>query len=62
MFIKRLFASPQNLFTTSDAQRDTAIEEGERLMIDEDGNAAINIDCQSVEEDFLRHVAQLKEV
>lgn len=62
MFLKRLFASPQNLFAASDAQRDAAIEEEERLMIDEDGNAAINLDCPEVEQDFLQHVAQLKEI
>lgn len=37
-----------------------AIEDGERIVIDEDGNAGVNINCPAVMEDFSRHVEALK--
>lgn len=58
---RHLFSSPQNLFNVSNQQeREASVEAEQRLMIDEDGNASVNIACPDVESDFLKHVDQLE--
>jgi len=37
-----------------------AVEDGDRIIIDQDGNASVNFKSKAVREDFLRHVAALK--
>ncbi len=61
--IKQLFASPERLLNVIDRNKvQESIEEGERIIIDEDGNASVNIHCPAVVEDFARHVEALKRV
>ncbi|OON41708.1 hypothetical protein BTJ39_00635 [Izhakiella australiensis] len=58
---RHLFSSPQDLFNVSNQQeREASVEAEQRLMIDEDGNASVNIACPDVEADFLKHVDQLE--
>jgi len=56
-----LFSSPESLLQVM-SQRDIAesIEEGERILIDEDGSAMVNFSSAEVHEDFARHVNALK--
>jgi hypothetical protein len=61
--IKQLFASPERLLNVIDRNKvQESIEDGERIIIDEDGNASVNINCPAVVEDFARHVEALKRV
>lgn len=62
-FLKNLFSSPEGLLTVMSHQEiEEAKEEGERIFIDEDGGATINIGSIAVKEDFARHVATLRYV
>jgi len=56
-----LFSSPESLLQVM-SQRDIAesIEEGARILIDEDGSARVNFSSAEVHEDFARHVNALK--
>jgi len=38
-----------------------AKEEGERILIDEDGGASVNLRSSEVQQDFARHVAALRD-
>lgn len=60
-FIMSLFSSPDSLLQVM-SQRDIeeSIEEGERIIIDEDGSASVNINSNEVHSDFARHVNALK--
>ena len=60
-FIFSLFSSPEFLLQVM-SQNDIAesIEEGERILIDEDGCAMVNISSTEVHADFARHVNTLK--
>jgi hypothetical protein len=61
--IKQLFASPERLLNVIDRNKvQESIEDGERIIIDEDGNASVNINCPAVVEDFARHVEALKRI
>lgn len=62
-FFLALFSSPESLLQVM-SERDIAesIEEGECILIDEDGSASVNICSPQVREDFARHVATLKRV
>ena len=56
-----LFASPErllNVMSRNDMQE--AKDDGERILIDEDGAASVNLHSDEVHEDFARHVAMLK--
>ena len=58
--IKHFFSSPEkllNVMSRSDMQE--AKEEGERILIDEDGAASVNLCSREVQQDFARHVATL---
>lgn len=62
-FFLTLFSSPESLLQVM-SKRDIAesIEGGERILIDDDGSASVNICSPEVREDFARHVATLKRV
>ncbi|AMO48493.1 hypothetical protein GA0061071_104314 [Kosakonia oryzendophytica] len=56
-----LFASPDRLLQVmSHGEIQDAIEDGDRILVDADGNTSVNIRCQRVQEDFKRHVDALK--
>lgn len=56
-----LFASPERLLQViSQGEVQDAIDDGERIIIDADGNAMVNIQCAQVQQDFQRHVDMLK--
>lgn len=58
--IKHFFSSPEkllNVMSGSDIQE--AKEEGDRILIDEDGAASVNLSSTEVQADFARHVASL---
>lgn len=59
--IASVFTSPErllNAMSRNDMQE--AKNDGERILIDEDGAASVNLQSQEVHEDFARHVAMLK--
>lgn len=61
--IRSLFSSPDRLLDVmSRADMLEAKEEGERILIDEDGNASVNFNSPEVHSDFKRHVNTLKDV
>ncbi|WP_312982874.1 hypothetical protein [Atlantibacter sp.] len=56
-----LFSSPEKLLQViSQGDVQDAIDDGERIIIDGDGNAMVNIHCVQVQQDFERHVETLK--
>ena len=59
--ITNLFASPESLLNQM-SQNDIqdAKDDGERILIDEDGMASVNLESKEVHEDFARHVEMLK--
>lgn len=60
-FLFSLFSSPESLLQVmSQRNFEETIEEGERIIIDEDGIAMVNITSHEVREDFSRHVHTLK--
>ncbi|QKJ88394.1 hypothetical protein PMPD1_3477 [Paramixta manurensis] len=61
-FLRNLFASPEQLLAVcSRHERMEARQEGQRILIDEDGNVSVNTDSQEAQEDFARHVAALRD-
>lgn len=60
-FLFSLFSSPETLLQVmSKRDIEESIEEGERILIDEDGGATVNIASPEVHQDFARHVNMLK--
>ncbi|WP_338561463.1 hypothetical protein [Erwinia sp. E_sp_B04_7] len=60
-FLCSLFSSPESLLQVmSQNDIEESIEEGERILIDEDGGATVNIHSPEVQEDFARHINILK--
>ncbi|WP_312947110.1 hypothetical protein [Superficieibacter sp.] len=58
---RSLFTSPEKfLQVINHHDIEESIEDGERILIDDDGNATVNIRCRAVQEDFARHVNSLK--
>jgi len=58
--IRSLFSSPEKLLSVlsrSDIQ--DLYEDGERVLINEDGGASVNTLCREVQRDFAGHVATL---
>jgi predicted ABC-class ATPase len=58
-----VFSSPERLLNVmSRSDMEEAREEGERILIDEDGAASVNLCSNDVKADFSRHVQSLKSV
>jgi len=56
-----LFSSPESLLQVMSQQEIIeAVEDGDRIIIDQDGNASVNYKSNEVRQDFLRHVNALK--
>lgn len=56
-----LFSSPESLLQVmSNQEIIEAVEDGDRIIIDQDGNASVNYKSHEVRQDFLRHVNALK--
>lgn len=62
-FFMSLFSSPESLLQVM-SQQDMreSIEEGDRIIIDEDGNASVNPLSPKVQRDFSHHVKTLKDI
>ncbi len=61
--IRSLFSSPEKLLQVMDRNDiEESITEGERIIIDEDGGATVNIFSEEVQQDFASHVDALKRV
>lgn len=61
--IRSLFSSPEKLLQVMDRDDiEESITEGERIIIDEDGGATVNIFSEEVQQDFASHVDALKRV
>lgn len=62
-FVKSVFASPEKFLQIMTRQDiNDSIAEGERIIIDENGNISVNTLSEEVHEDFARHVNMLKGV
>ncbi|MFX2620144.1 hypothetical protein V6182_17485 [Enterobacter asburiae] len=60
-FFLSLFSSPEYLLQVMSQQEIIeAVEDGDRIIIDQDGNASVNYKSNEVRQDFLRHVNMLK--
>lgn len=56
-----LFSSPESLLQVISHQEIIeAVEDGDRIIIDQDGNATVNFKSSEVRKDFIRHVNALK--
>jgi hypothetical protein len=56
-----IFASPESLLEVISRQDIIeSVEDGDRIIIDMDGNASVNFKSGEVRQDFLRHVNALK--
>ncbi|KEP73614.1 hypothetical protein HR12_04020 [Microbacterium sp. SUBG005] len=56
-----LFPAPESLLQVMSHQEIIeAVEDGDRIIIDQDGNASVNYKSHEVRQDFLRHVNALK--
>ncbi|EKS6544102.1 hypothetical protein ACV4P1_002122 [Enterobacter hormaechei] len=56
-----LFSSPESLLQVMSHQEIIeAVEDGDHIIIDQDGNASVNYKSHEVRQDFLRHVNALK--
>lgn len=59
--LRSLFASPDKLLQVmSHNEIQDSIEDGERIVVDADGNVSVNVHCKRVQEDFKHHVDALK--
>ncbi|WP_333849481.1 hypothetical protein [Leclercia sp.] len=59
--VMSIFSSPESLLQVMSQQEIIeAVEDGDRIIIDQDGNASVNYKSKEVREDFLRHVNALK--
>jgi len=62
-FLSSLFSSPESLLQVMSQQdMKESIEEGDRIIIDEDGNASVNPLSPEVQRDFQDHVKRLKDI
>lgn len=56
-----VFSSPESLLQVMSQQEIIeAVEDGDRIIIDQDGNASVNFRSKEVRQDFLRHINALK--
>lgn len=62
-FMTSIFKSPEKLLSDmSCSDMNDALEEGERIIINADGAAAVNFQAREVHENFAVHVSRLKGV
>ncbi|ORM71437.1 hypothetical protein HA48_15760 [Pantoea wallisii] len=62
-FLISLFSSPESLLQVMSRQDiRESIQDGDRIIIDEDGNASVNPLSPEVQQDFLEHVNTLKDI
>lgn len=62
-YVLSVFSSPEKFIQLMSRQDiNEAIADGDRIIIDEDGNASVNVTSDEVREDFARHVNALKGV
>lgn len=62
-FFSSVFSSPESLLQVMSQQdMKESIEEGDRIIIDEDGNASVNPLSPKVQRDFKQHVDSLKDI
>ncbi|WES70456.1 hypothetical protein [Superficieibacter sp. HKU1] len=60
-WFRSLFTSPEKfLQVINHHDIEESIEDGERILVDDDGNATVNVHCRAVQDDFDRHVNALK--
>jgi len=60
-FCMAIFSSPESLLQVMSQQEIIeAVEDGDRIIIDQDGNASVNFKSSDVRKDFIRHVNALK--
>lgn len=60
-FFMSIFSSPESLLQVMNQQEIIeAVEDGDRIIIDQDGNASVNFKSKEVLKDFQRHVNALK--
>ncbi|MBK0002684.1 MULTISPECIES: hypothetical protein [Erwiniaceae] len=58
-----LFASPESLLQVMSRQDIMeSIQEGDRIIVDEDGNVSVNPTSPEVQDVFFQHVQTLKDV
>lgn len=59
--MRSLFTSPEKLLQVmSQDDVQDSIDDGDRIVIDENGSAMVNIHSKEVQKDFARHVQALK--
>ncbi|QZY92181.1 hypothetical protein K7H94_10800 [Pantoea dispersa] len=57
------FSSPESLLQVMSRQDiRESIQEGDRIIIDEDGNASVNPLSPQVQQDFADHIKRLKDI
>lgn len=56
-----VFASPESLLQViSQEEMIESVEDGDRIIIDQDGNASVNFKSKEVSQDYKRHINALK--
>ena len=59
--IRSVFTSPEKLLQVINrSEIEDSLAEGERIFIDEDGKATVNLQNEAVQADFMKHVNALK--
>ncbi len=62
-YFSSLFSSPESLLQVMSRQDiRESIQEGDRIIIDEDGNASVNPLSPQVQQDFADHIKRLKDI
>ncbi|MBU6517120.1 hypothetical protein KOL70_03785 [Pantoea sp. B270] len=62
-YFTSLFSSPESLLQVMSRQDICeSIQEGDRIIIDEDGNASVNPLSPQVQQDFADHIKRLKDI
>jgi hypothetical protein len=62
-YFTSLFSSPESLLQVMSRQDiRESIQEGDRIIIDEDGNASVNPLSPQVQQDFADHIKRLKDI
>lgn len=62
-YFTSLFSSPESLLQVMSRQDiRESIKEGDRIIIDEDGNASVNPLSPQVQQDFADHIKRLKDI